>query len=230
MNIHAVICTRSREEVTPTTNKLVKFLVSCGIKVYVIDKATSIFDAYQGAFNKISPPDEDIMIFCHDDIDIREDPGVFVDKLKHEFQYSNVGFVGPAGTSHLGVEAVWWDADLWKKGKHKGKVIHMNPQGEEYLTTYGDPGSVVTLDGLFLAAKPALIKEIGLLKPSYFSGEWDFYDLHYTSKAFGLGYDNRVFDINIMHNSRGELVGRDSWHANRLSFIANNELPLKLNP
>ena len=228
MNIHAVICTRSRDEVTPTTNKLVKFLCDCGILVYVIDKATSIFAAYNGAFEKINPSDEDIMIFCHDDIDIREEPKVFVEKLKKELSDPGVGFVGPAGTTHLSKDAVWWDKELWEAGKHRGKVSHINKQGQEYVTYYGEPGSVATLDGLFLSAKPATIRAVGLQKPDYFEGEWDFYDIHYTTKALSLGYDNRVFDMSVLHNSRGELVGRDSWHLNRLAYIDNNTVPLTL--
>jgi len=37
-----------------------------------------------------------------------------------------------------------------------------------------------------------------------------------------------VMDIKIFHNSRGELVGRDSWHKNREAFIANNDLPIEI--
>jgi len=69
---------------------------------------------------------------------------------------------------------------------------------------------------------------VGLEKPDYFTGDWDFYDIHYTASAFLKGYTNKVIDLNILHNSRGELVGRDSWHLNREAFIANTELPLKL--
>ena len=32
--------------------------------------------------------------------------------------------------------------------------------------------------------------------------------------------------ISIIHDSSGELVGRDSWHKNREAFIHNVKLPL----
>ena len=73
-----------------------------------------------------------------------------------------------------------------------------------------------------------MLREIGLSKPDYFKGEWDFYDIHYTSTAFLKGYTNTILDMNIVHHSRGELVGRDSWHHNRAAFIENTELPLKI--
>jgi hypothetical protein len=228
MNIHAIICTRDRNEVSPTTNKLVSFLCACNIAVYILSKADSLFSAYKGAFEKVNPDPEDITIFCHDDIEIRESPEVFVAKLKEALEPPEMGFVGPAGTMQLGTDAVWWDQTRWQRGKHRGTVFHIDPQGKEYKTHYGEPGDVVVLDGLFLAAKRRVIDEIGLEKPKYFEGEWDFYDIHYTSQAFLKGFTNKVVGLNILHNSRGELVGRDSWHKNREAFIANNELPLEL--
>jgi len=228
MNIHAIICTRDRNNVSSTTNKLISFLCKCKIGVYLVSGAKSIFGAYRGAFEKIDPDDDDILIFCHDDIEIRENPEEFLKKLTTLTSLPETGFIGPAGTTYLSQNAVWWDQEWWKAGKHKGKVIHVDPQGKEYITQYGPPDDVAVLDGLFLAAKPSVIKDIGLEKPPYFEGEWDFYDIHYTSKAFLKGYTNKVIDLNILHNSRGELVGRDSWHKNREAFIANNDLPLEI--
>ena len=128
----------------------------------------------------------------------------------------------------LGPDAVWWDQERWQQAKHRGVVTHIDPKGKEYVTPYGPPGDVVTLDGLFFAAKRKVIDAVGLDKPDYFEGEWDFYDIHYTSQAFLKGFTNKVMDIKIFHNSRGELVGRDSWHKNREAFIAKNDLPIEI--
>jgi len=228
MNILAVICTRDRNNVSPTTDKLVNFLCTCNIGVYILSDAKSLFLAYEGAFKKINPKPEDIIIFCHDDIEIRENPENFVAKLKEGLSQSEVGFVGAAGTMELGSDAVWWDQTRWQYGKHRGEVIHLDPTGKEYITQYGPPGDVVVLDGLFLAAKRKVLDEIGLEKPEYFEGEWDFYDIHYTSQAFLKGFTNKVINLHILHNSRGELVGRDSWHKNREAFIANTDLPIEI--
>jgi|TARA_A100000172_G_scaffold42715_1_gene26182 hypothetical protein len=228
MKIHAIICTRSRDDISATTDRLINFLCRCEIGVYLVAGAKSLFSAYKGAYNKIAPGKDDIIIFCHDDIEIREKPEVFTKKLKELLNEPQVGFVGPAGTQRLGVDAVWWNMEHWQQGYHKGKVLHVDPQGKEYETVYGPPSDVVVLDGLFLAAKPKVIEDVGLEKPDYFTGDWDFYDIHYTASAFLKGYTNKVIDLNILHNSRGELVGRDSWHLNREAFIANTELPLKL--
>jgi hypothetical protein len=254
MNIYAIICTRDRNNVSPTTDKLLSFLCSCKIGVYLVSGATSIFEAYHGAFEKINPNDEDIIIFCHDDIEIRENPEEFLKKLINPALLPETGFIGPAGTTYLSKNAVWWDQECWKAGKHRGRVIHLNPENPrkpnkppkrvsvnqwttdldtnqqlfEDVTYYGEPGDVVVLDGLFLAAKPSVVKDIGLEKPPYFEGGWDFYDIHYTSQAFLKGYTNKVIDLNILHNSRGELVGKDSWYKNQKAFIENTDLPLEI--
>jgi len=228
MNITAIICTRDSKQVTSTTDKLLRFYVSCGIGVILMSGAKSLFAAYQGAFEKLNPKDDDVVIFCHDDIEIRENPQEFRNKLSEALNLPETGFVGPAGTTFLGENAVWWDQDVWVAGKHRGKVSHINKNGAEYLTFYGNPGDVVVLDGLFLAAKGKTIREVGLGKPEDFQGEWDFYDIHYTSQAFFKGFTNKAISLDILHNSRGELVGRDSWHKNREAFIKKNKFPIKL--
>ena len=228
MDIYAYICTRSIEEMTSTTDKLISYLAECEIKSFLLPKASSIFTAYHHAYIKTSPKPDDIVIMCHDDIVIRERPEQFKEKLISLLSEKGVGFVGPAGTAFLGEDAVWWNPHYWAAKKHHGRVYHLDPKGKEYETLYGPPGEVVVLDGLFLATTGKVIEDVGLLKPSYFSGEWDFYDLHYTSTAHNKGYKNKILDINILHNSRGELVGRDSWHHNRESFIKNTKLPLEI--
>jgi GT2 family glycosyltransferase len=228
MDIYAYICTRSIEEMTETTDKLVAYLAECSIKSFLLPNTNSIFQAYNHAYTVTNPSSDDIVIMCHDDIVIREKPKTFLKKLKETLDNPDTGFVGPAGTEELGPDAVWWNQERWALKKHHGKVYHLDPAGREYETPYGPPGEVVVLDGLFLAAKGNVIEAVGLTKPAYFSGEWDFYDLHYTSKAHLSGYKNRILDINILHNSRGELVGRDSWHNNRQAFIENTNLPLKV--
>lgn len=228
MTIHAIICTRSAKEVSKTTDNLLQFFVQCGIKISLMSGASSIFKAYQGAFEKINPNDDDICIFCHDDIELKENSVQFVDKLNRACSLPETGFVGPAGTTHLSENAIWWDQNAWKAGLHRGKVWHLNEMGVPYATEYGPPDDVVALDGLFLAARADVIRKIGLEKPKYFEGEWDFYDIHYTTTAFKEGFTNKAIDLNILHHSRGELVGRDSWHKNRAAFIAQNDLPMKI--
>ena len=93
---------------------------------------------------------------------------------------------------------------------------------------YGFEDEVVVLDGLFLACSGRTAKALDWSKPDYFEGDWDFYDIHYTTQAHEKGYRNMARDIQIVHHSRGELAGRDSWHKNRRAYIDNTALPLQL--
>ena len=166
MTIHATICTRSREDVTATTDKLLSFLAQCDIKICLISGSRSIFEAYEGAYAHINPNPEDILIFCHDDIEIHHSPEEFLNILKENLDSDEVGFIGPAGTTYL------------------------------------SPNAIV--------------------------GDWDYYDINLTSQAFLKGYTNKAIALNILHNSRGEIAGKEGWELNRAAFIANTELPLQI--
>jgi len=223
MKIHALICTRDKN-LNPITKKLVSYLSSISINVKLLVGQESIFEGYKKGFAKCHPDPNDIFILCHDDIEIKMKPQHFIACLSRVLG-KEVGFAGPAGTTFLGPNAVWWDEQPWRDGLHRGQVFHIKEE-KEYSTDYGPFGPVVVLDGLFLAAKADVLSQIGLSKPDYFEGDWDFYDIHYTSEAFKSGLTNITVPIKMLHHSSGSLVGRDSWHKNREAFIANNTLPL----
>jgi len=188
----------------------------------------SIFRAYEEGVQSLDLKDDDIVIFCHDDLEIIMDPQQFINVLIKASRRKNQGFFGPAGTTNLTKTAVWWDHTEWHSGKHRGFVMHGEDLSQAEYAPYGQPGRVVCLDGLFLAIKGKTLKSIDLSKPDYFEGDWDFYDIHYTIQAHKKGFYNRVEPIFMMHHSRGELVGRDSWHKNREAFIENTDLPVTI--
>ena len=228
MKLFAIICTRHRNIGTVTLG-LVHTLSSYGVDIKLLTAQNSIFEAYQKGLNSCAAKDKDIIIYCHDDIQILSSYKEFLASLAKCVE-ENTGIVGPAGTTHLGKDAVWWDQTRWRQGDHRGEVKHRAPDDSSRIvtTSYGKPGQVVALDGLFLAARKEVWAKIGLHKPSYFEGKWDFYDIHYTTTAHNLGYKNYAVPINMVHQSNGELVGRDSWHKNRQAFIANTNLPIRI--
>lgn len=215
------------------TRGLVDTLSSYGVGVKLLVKQSSIFEAYERGLRLCDAKDEDIIIFCHDDLQILSSHIQFIAALSKCVE-KTTGIVGPAGTTLLGEDSVWWNQERWAAGYHRGMVKHKTtvkfhdapdrPQIQE--TNYGPYGPVVVLDGLFLAARKEVWLDVGIQKPDYFEGSWDFYDLHYTSTAHKMGYINYTVPVDLIHMSRGELVGRDSWHKNREAFIANTELPL----
>jgi len=228
MRIFAIICTREAN-LKPVTKGLVHTLSSYGVNVKLLIDQKSIFSAYQKGLDICKPEPTDIIIYCHDDIQIFSPRQSFIAALAKCVE-ADTGIVGPAGTSFLGEDAVWWNMEKWKKGYHKGAVKHLSRQdpAQVVTTSYGETGQVVALDGLFLAARAEVWEKINLKKPNYFKGKWDFYDIHYTTTAHNLGYKNYVLPIDMLHHSNGELVGRDSWHQNRQAFIANTNLPIRI--
>ena len=109
---------------------------------------------------------------------------------------------------------------------HSGKVYHVGENSVPYPTYYGPPSRVVVLDGLFLVASAKTLKEVGLEKPPYLEGDWDFYDLHYTMTSHKKGFKNVTVPLEIVHHSSGELVGREGWNENRMAFIREHQLPI----
>jgi hypothetical protein len=225
MNIHAIVCTRSSDH-RPTKAKLISYFKRCGIHLHLLEDQDSIFEAYSETVKSLDVEDTDIIILCHDDIQILLDPKVFVELLIRELNKVGTGFIGPAGTTLLTSDAVWWNHYVWKQGFHKGIVYHGTELDKLEQTYYGPPGQVVCLDGLFLAAKVRTLKQIKMDRPKEYEGKWDFYDIYYTTQAHKKGLTNRVAPIIVVHNSFGELAGRESWHKNREAFIQMNTLPM----
>ena len=227
MKIFAFICTRD-QDLSETTKKLVSYLSSCNIETKLLAGSKSIFSGYARALAHANPEDDDIIILCHDDIEILSNKTSFGEALSSKLSDPKIGFVGVAGTKKLTQDAIWWDHNIWRQGKHSGFVLHGNSLKTSQDNFYGPYGKVVVLDGLFLAAKAKLLKEIGLEKPEYLKGDWDFYDLHYTYTAYLKGYNNYTVPIFLLHNSFGELAGRDAWHDSRERFTKEHNLPTEI--
>jgi len=226
MKRFAFICTRDKN-LKPVTQELLSYLDSLGTKVILLIGQKSIFDAYNTALNKIDAEPDDQVILCHDDIHIISSPDWFNRTLNKQLSRASTGFVGVAGARKLPSSAVWWDGlnQEYTKSELKdnlsGYVYHGTPD-KCFPTYFGPLSEVEVLDGLFLASRYDTLKEVGLEKPSYFEGNWDFYDIHYTYKASKLGLFNVTAPIHLIHNSPGDLQGRDSWHKNREAFIKNS--------
>jgi len=224
MKIYAFIPTRS-SILSKTAQRLVSYLSSVDIEVKLLINQKSIFEAYESNFKSLNAEDDDIIIFCHDDIDIIMPADEFKSELIEAVNLKNAGFVGVAGAAKLSKQCVWWQPE----NKLRGFSFHGPSRKEMYPTYFGKiHARVLVLDGLFLAAKARILKNISLRKPAQFKGEWDFYDLEYTLRAYEAGYDNWVVPIILRHESPGELVGRDSWHQNRLVFSNSHMFPMEI--
>ena len=219
--ISAFICTRS-PNISATTRDLVTYLSSVGVEFNLLIGKDSIFSAYDTAIKELNPADNDIAIFCHDDIEIINRPDHFL-RCLYTLLNPKVGFIGVGGTRELPETGVWWTPN--NLADRRGIVWHGNTLDSQ-PTYFGSYTNVVALDGVFLAASGKTLNRLTLTKPDYFSGQWDFYDIQYTTQAHLKGLHNFAVPIHIRHESIGELAGRDSWHKNRQAFVDHTELPL----
>jgi len=226
MDVYAVISTRTRL-LSPVTKQLLYKFKEFGVEVKLMVGQRSIFEAYEKGVKACDAGPDDVIIMCHDDIEIVCDKTEFYAAMAKTLN-KKCGFIGPAGTTRLESDAVWWNHENWRNGKHRGRVLHQKDNGDIEKTFYGDPGRVVVLDGLFLAARKEVLDEVGLSKPDFFEGRWDFYDILYTHTAHKKGYSNYVVTLDMLHHSIGDTTGRDSWHNNRKAFIESTNLPIEV--
>ena len=221
--IYSIICSR-RNKPTKELDKLIYFFSTLNISYHIAYDSESMFKGYKEGVDILNPGKKEFVILCHDDIEILSDRNDFRDIIKDQLFNDKVAFIGPAGTTYLGPDAVWWDKDRRQQGLHSGFVFQGNDTYTMTPNYFGPCRNVVALDGLFLAARREILDEINLDKPKEFPNNWDFYDLYYTLSAYEKGYFNRTVPILIRHVSSGEM--RDQWYQNRKAFQKMFRLPI----
>ena len=218
--IYFSVCSRQDKQPKSLT-KLIQYCNSNEFtRVKVAFDAKSIYQGHQqniDFFKSLNLSDEDIIVLCHDDLEILSKP----EDLKEYLSVArkpNVGFLGLAGGCYLPRDGAWWNAR--KTGDARGFVFQgQNPQ-TMIPNYFGKCGQVVVLDGCFLAATYKTIKTIGLDEPEYLETGWDFYDLHLTYKAHLEGLSNYVIPIVAMHESPGMM--RDGWFSAKEKFMRHH--------
>ena len=210
-----------------------RFFEGAGWDIIPLQKFSDIFTAFTTGVKDQDIKAEDLVIFCHDDIEILTNPSDFNLFIEKNLEDPKSGFVGLAGTRMLRQSCVWWEDKQTPQADSPlnslaGSVYHGDKKAEIYQTYFGPLGDVAVMDGLFLAAKGRTINTIQLKKPKSFPGNWDFYDIFYTAQAHMKGLRNRVIPLQVIHYSRGEINGKSSWHENREAFadLFKDNLPL----
>ena len=199
---------------------LSEYFEDAGWKVAVMAGCNSIFEAYTKALTEHSIKSDDTVVLCHDDISVLTNKSTFNEIIEKKLKEPKVGFIGVAGARILKENCVWWDGvGQYTSGHLAGMIYHGKDYHEMQETYYGPNGNVVALDGVFLACKGSTLHTIKTEKPSYFTGNWDFYDIYYTLQAHFKGLLNHTVPIQILHSSIGNTSGKDSWHYNREALI-----------
>lgn len=216
-HIYFSICTRSSK----TPKSLPKLLDwAYPYRVQLSYDAPSYWEGHQSNLDKLNKQyelhDNDIIILCHDDIQILETHESFKSSILPCLG-ENIGFLGVAGATRFdqSLQGVWWNARHTQESR--GFVFQGANRRTAVPNWFGNFGQVIVLDGLFLAIQYKKLKEIGLTQPSYLDSGWDFYDIHLTLESHYKGYNNFAVPILIMHESPG--VMRPEWNLSREKFL-----------
>tara|TARA_R100001510_G_C7635064_1_gene193370 strand:- start:466 stop:1203 length:738 start_codon:yes stop_codon:yes gene_type:complete len=222
--IYFSVCSR-KEKKPKSLSRLLNYCKgneALGIKVSY--DSTSIYQGHKDNlefFKSMPMEDGDIIVLCHDDLDIISRPEEIIPYLRVARE-PGVGFVGLAGSCFLPPDGSWWNAR--KTGSARGFVF----QGENRETMtpnyFGKSGQVIFLDGCFMAITYGNLKKIGLEEPEYLGTGWDFYDIHLSYKSYLEGFSNYTIPIIAMHESPG--IMREGWFTARDKFIRHHAATL----
>jgi len=160
-----------------------------------------------------------IFVMCHNDITIRTPKWGKV--LINNFNHSNYGILGVAGSTFVPETGKWWE----DRSKMYGIVEHtngLNSWVSEYSNEIRGAQPVVMVDGVFIAFDPERI--IHKFNESY--SKFHFYDLPFCVDNYLDGCDVGVLtSIRILHQSVGETD--PDWETNRLKFVEEYDLPIR---
>ena len=222
--IYFSVCTRQGKQ-QKSLKKLINYCKGDeALRVSVAYDASSIYDGHRQnieLFKKMPLEDSDIIVLCHDDLDIISTQKELIKALRVA-QEPGVGFVGLAGACQIPHDGAWWNAR--RTGDTRGFVFQGTDATTMYPNYFGKSGQVVVLDGCFLGLTYKTLKVVGLEEPDYLETGWDFYDIHLTYKAHLKGFANYTVPIIAMHESAG--IMREGWFAAKDRFLRNHMVTL----
>jgi hypothetical protein len=199
--------------------------ISSGVKnIEVIEKINTGNKSLSQTYNEIlSESKNNIVILCHDDIYF--DSKKWGEKILKQFQKTNYGILGVAGTTLLPESGQWWE----DPSKMVGIVNHEN-EGKKWESRYSEDIGIkiqktVIVDGLFIGVDKTRIKKTFDENVKGFH----FYDVNFCFNNFLEKVDvGVVFNVRITHKSIGQT--NEQWDKNRKIFSENfkNNLPSKI--
>jgi hypothetical protein len=200
---------------------------SSGIyKVQVIEKVNNGEKSLSQIYNEIiSESQYDIVILCHDDIYFESNN--WGKKIIKNFENSDYGIIGVAGTTNISESGRWWE-DMTKMS---GIVNHENG-GKKWESKYSNsiPNTlqeVCLIDGVFISFNKNKIEK----KFNESVKGFHFYDVYFSVENFQSGVKIAVtHDIRVTHKSIG--MTNEKWEENRIKFSEEFKdfLPIKITP
>lgn len=196
---------------------------TCGVPFEIVQVINNGEKSLSQVYNEVlSQAKTDIIVFCHDDIIFETNK--WGKKLLNNFNNSEYGIIGLAGSTFLPESGKWWEAPITMRGivnhQHEGKKWE-----SKYSVNEGKISPTILVDGLFIAFNKTKIK-----KQFDESVEgFHFYDVTFSYSNFLEGVKVGVtYDIRVTHLSIGQT--NENWEKNRETFAEKfqKNLPTKL--
>ncbi len=202
-----IICSPNNDRFQAVSSNLALLLVNDPYEIIRIADARSLAEGYARA---VARSRGDILVFCHDDIEILS--ADFADRLKQHMERFDL--VGVAGTSRL-IRGEWVAAG---PPFIFGQVTQPHRQGGYVVRIFGVPSRAVAgiqaIDGLFFAARRRVIDTVPF-DASTFDG-FNHYDLDFSFAAHLAGFQVAVAnDLHVVHWSWGSMDQTLQYYAGR---------------
>ena len=167
-------------------------------------------------YNKILRDDDivnnySVVLFVHDDVELEDI------NLKDKLINSPYDVTGLAGAKMFNkdVPKLAWHLAAPRE-MQVGEVAHCH-EGKVWTTVFGPTKSrALTLDGLFLAVKPKVLREKGLEFDKNFN--FHFYDLAFCMRANQKRVTCGVLPIRVVHHGLGDSMLTEDWEQSNIKF------------
>lgn len=168
------------------------------------DKAAKPLGVVEAMAQIINPLNADIIVFCHDDIEVLDDWTTPIIKL---FSEPDIGLVGFHGAKGLGT------ADICRTPYHLAQLARFNPMSnmkdaEVHGKRIQIPTQVATIDGFFMAFKREAYEAIGGWQACLDDGiVFHMYDAWAAMKVQQHGYKVYMAPVDCIHKGGQTEVG-----------------------
>lgn len=207
MSLSVVVSTKSIDPKFKEHVKKTSGIKDLELLIYENPNGVSLTEIYNKGLSETT---NDFVVFCHDDI-IFNKVGWGI-KLLEDFNKSDYGILGVAGSTYMAPNGRWWEDQTKMVG-----IVKHSKDGKTWTSKYSskfkNPIETCCVDGVFFACNKKMIK-------NHF--DEDFKGFHFYDVDFSFG--NHVsgvkvgvtFSIELTHKSIG--MTNEEWETNRKQF------------
>jgi len=207
MSLSVVISTKSIDPEFKQHVKKTSGIKDIEILMYENPNGTSLTEIYNKGLSETT---NNVVVFCHDDIIFNKKRWAV--KLLEDFNKTDYGILGVAGSTYMAPNGRWWE----DQSKMVGIVKH-SKDGKTWTSKYSSkfdvPIETCCVDGVFFACHKERITNTF---DEEFKG-FHFYDVDFSFGNYVGGTKVGVtFSVELTHKSIG--MTNDEWEKNRRQF------------